>query len=93
MDDIPEGAPVMTGIFSALNNPAIICFDSGASHSFISAKFSAKCQLPFVGTMLRHRRSCKKKQLQLKLLEHDAEDTVHEASELQHIRRRRVEPT
>jgi hypothetical protein len=49
--------------------------------------------LEFVGTMLRRRRSCKKKQLQLKLLEHDAEDTVHEASELQHIRRRRVEPT
>jgi hypothetical protein len=36
----------------------------------------------FVGTMLRRRRSCKKKQFQLKLLEHDAEDTVHEASEL-----------
>jgi hypothetical protein len=37
----------MTGIFSVLNYPAIILFDSGASHSFISAKFSAKCQLPF----------------------------------------------
>jgi hypothetical protein len=36
--------------------------------------------------MLRRRRSCKKKQLQLKLLEHDAEDTIDEASELQHIR-------
>jgi hypothetical protein len=47
MADIPEGAPVMTGIFSVLNNPAIILFDSGASHSFISIKFSAKCQLPF----------------------------------------------
>jgi hypothetical protein len=46
-----------------------------------------------VGTMLRRRRSYKKKQLQLKLLEHDAEDTVHEASELQHIRRQRVELT
>jgi hypothetical protein len=45
--DIPEGAPVMTGIFSVLNYPAIILFDSGASHSFISAKFSAKCQLIF----------------------------------------------
>jgi hypothetical protein len=43
MADIPEGAPVMTGIFSVLNNPAIIIFDFGASHSFISAK----CQLPF----------------------------------------------
>jgi hypothetical protein len=47
MADISEGAPVMTGIFSVLNNPAIILFDSGASHSFISTKFSAKCQLPF----------------------------------------------
>jgi hypothetical protein len=47
MADIPEGAPVMTGIFSVLNYPVIILFDSGASHSFISAKFSAKCQLPF----------------------------------------------
>jgi hypothetical protein len=45
--DLPEGAPVMTGTFSVLNYPPIILFDSGASHSFISAKFSAKCQLPF----------------------------------------------
>jgi hypothetical protein len=45
--DIPEGAPVMTGIFSVLNFSAVILFYSGASHSFISAKFSAKCQLPF----------------------------------------------
>jgi hypothetical protein len=45
--DIPEGAPVMASIFSVLNYPAIILFDSGASHSFISTKFSAKCQLPF----------------------------------------------
>jgi hypothetical protein len=45
--DIPEGAPVMTGIFSVLNFPAVILFDFDASHSFISVKFSAKCQLPF----------------------------------------------
>jgi hypothetical protein len=47
MADIPEGAPVMTGIFYVLSNPAIILFNSGASHNFISTKFSAKCQLPF----------------------------------------------
>jgi hypothetical protein len=47
MVDIPEGAPVMTGIFSILNYRVVILFDSGASHSFISAKFSVKCQLPF----------------------------------------------
>jgi hypothetical protein len=45
--DILERAPVMTGIFSVLNYPAIVLFYSGASHSFISAKFSAKCQLIF----------------------------------------------
>jgi hypothetical protein len=33
MADILEGAPVMTGIFSILNYPAIIIFDSGSSHS------------------------------------------------------------
>jgi hypothetical protein len=47
MADIREGAPVLTGIFSVLNYPAIILFDSSASHSFIRTKFSAKCQLPF----------------------------------------------
>jgi hypothetical protein len=45
--DILKGAPVMTGIFSVLNYPAIILFYSGASHSFVNTKFSAKCQLPF----------------------------------------------
>jgi hypothetical protein len=50
MADIPEGAPIMTGIFSILNYPAVILFDSGASHSFISAKFSTKCQLTFYHT-------------------------------------------
>jgi hypothetical protein len=40
MADIPEGAPVMTGIFTILNYPAIILFDSGASHSFISYLFT-----------------------------------------------------
>jgi hypothetical protein len=47
LEELPEGAPVMTGIFSVFNQPALILFDSGASHSFISQKLSAKCQLPF----------------------------------------------
>jgi hypothetical protein len=45
--DIPEEAPVMIGIFSVLNFPTVVLFYSGASYSFSSAKFSAKCQLPF----------------------------------------------
>jgi hypothetical protein len=47
LEEVPEGASIMTGTFSVFNQPALILFDSGASHSFISQKFSAKCQLPF----------------------------------------------
>jgi hypothetical protein len=36
LEELPEGAPIMTGIFSVFNQPALILFDSGASHSFIS---------------------------------------------------------
>jgi hypothetical protein len=50
LEELHEGAPIMTGIFSVFNHPALILFDSGASHSFISQKFSARCQLPFYHT-------------------------------------------
>jgi hypothetical protein len=50
LEELPEGAPVMTGIFSVFNQPTLILFDSGATHSFISQKFSVKCQLPFYHT-------------------------------------------
>jgi hypothetical protein len=50
LEELPEGAPIITGTFSVLNQPALILFDSGASHTFISQKFSAKCQLPFCHT-------------------------------------------
>jgi hypothetical protein len=40
----------MSGTFSVFNQPTLILFDSGASHSFISQKFSAKCQLSFYHT-------------------------------------------
>jgi hypothetical protein len=35
----PDGEPVMMGTFFVANHPAIILFDSGASHTFISKKF------------------------------------------------------
>jgi hypothetical protein len=40
----------MTGTFFIHNKPAIILFDSGASHSFISVKFGAKVGLDFCHT-------------------------------------------
>jgi hypothetical protein len=42
--------PIMTGTFFVFHQPSLILFDSGASHSFVSQKFSAKCQLPFCHT-------------------------------------------
>jgi hypothetical protein len=50
LEELLEGAPIMTSIFSVYNQPALILFDSSASHSFISQKFSAKCQLLFYHT-------------------------------------------
>jgi hypothetical protein len=50
LEELPKGAPVMTGILSVFNQPTLILFDSAASHSFISQKFSVKCQLPFYRT-------------------------------------------
>jgi hypothetical protein len=35
----PEGEPVMMGMFLVANHPALILFDSGASHTFMSKKF------------------------------------------------------
>ena len=48
--ELPEGAPVMIGTFSIHNKPAVILFDSGASHSFIGAKFGARLGLDFLHT-------------------------------------------
>ena len=50
LEVLPEGAPVMTDTFSVFHQPALILFDSGAAHSFISQSFSVKCQLPFCHT-------------------------------------------
>jgi hypothetical protein len=52
-----EGALVMSGAFSIHNKRAIILFDSGASHSFISAKFGAKLGLGFCHTKGSYMRS------------------------------------
>jgi hypothetical protein len=40
----------MTGTFCTHRKPAVILFESGASHSFISAKFGAKVGLDFYHT-------------------------------------------
>jgi hypothetical protein len=42
----PEGEPVMMGMLLVANHPAVILFDSGASHTFISKKFVEKHCIP-----------------------------------------------
>jgi hypothetical protein len=43
----PEGEPVMMGTFLVANHPAVILFDSGASHTFISKKFVEQDCIPY----------------------------------------------
>jgi len=43
---IPEGKPVMMGMFFVAKQPIVILFDSGASHTFINIGFFMKYQLP-----------------------------------------------
>jgi hypothetical protein len=43
----PEGEPVMMGMFLVANHPAVILFDSGDSHTFISKIFMEKYCIPY----------------------------------------------
>ena len=46
VESIPEGEPVMMGMFSIAKHPSVMLFDSGASHTFINRTFVMKHQLP-----------------------------------------------
>jgi hypothetical protein len=45
LSELPEGTPIMTDIFSINHHPVIVPFDTGATHSFVSAKFGIKIGL------------------------------------------------
>jgi hypothetical protein len=47
MATTPEGEPVLLGTFLMANHPAVILFDSGASHTFISKKFVEQHCIPY----------------------------------------------
>jgi hypothetical protein len=42
IEEIPAGEVVTAGKFLVNNHPTVVLFDSGASHSFISASFASK---------------------------------------------------
>jgi hypothetical protein len=46
IEDAQEAPDVVLGTFLVNSNTTIIFFDSGASHSFISAEYAAKYNLP-----------------------------------------------
>jgi hypothetical protein len=45
MEDIPEGEQVLVGTFSLNEYPAVILFDSGDTHDFITKACTQRCQL------------------------------------------------
>ena len=42
LEEIPLGEVVTTGTFLVNQHPAVVLFDSGASHSFMSQTFTSK---------------------------------------------------
>jgi hypothetical protein len=42
VDEIPEGEPITASKFPVNQNPAVVLFDSGSSHSFMSQAFAWK---------------------------------------------------
>ena len=46
ISEVPEGEPVMFGMFPVANHPALTLFDSGASHAFINRTFVIKHAIP-----------------------------------------------
>jgi hypothetical protein len=45
MEDISEGEQVLTSTFSLNRYPAVVLFDSGATHDFITKTCTQRCQL------------------------------------------------
>jgi hypothetical protein len=45
VEDILEGEQVLAGMFSLNGYPAVVLFDSGATHDFITKACTQRCQL------------------------------------------------
>ena len=42
VEEVPIGEVVMAGMFLVNKHPAVVLFDSGASHSFMSQAFASR---------------------------------------------------
>jgi hypothetical protein len=45
MEDIPEGESLLMGTFLLNDHSAVVLFDSGATHDFMSRACTQKCKL------------------------------------------------
>jgi hypothetical protein len=45
LEDFPEGEQVLVGTFSLNGYPAVVLFDSGDTHDFITKAYTQRCQL------------------------------------------------
>jgi hypothetical protein len=55
IDDIPEGEPVTASMFSINDHPAVVLFDSGSSHSFVSQALAKRYEQKIVELECAHR--------------------------------------
>ncbi|WVZ97191.1 hypothetical protein U9M48_042744 [Paspalum notatum var. saurae] len=42
MDQVPAGEPILAGTFTVNGHPAVVLFDSGATHTFLSKSYALK---------------------------------------------------
>jgi len=54
-EEIPQGEPMMAGMFTIDSHPAYVLFDSGASHSFMSMGFAQRHNISIMAIPIAYR--------------------------------------
>jgi len=54
-EEIPQGEPVMAGMFTIDSHPTYVLFNSGASHSFMSMGFAQRHNISTMAIRIAYR--------------------------------------
>ena len=54
-EEIPQGEPMMAGMFTIDSHPTYVLFDSGASHSFMSMGFAQRHNISTMAMPIAYR--------------------------------------
>ena len=54
-EEIPQGEPMMAGMFTIDSHPSYVLFDSGASHSFMSIGFAQRHNISIMAIPIAYR--------------------------------------